>query len=359
MATLADVPGRLAARPARPALVRRCRADGFTDWSTRRFVETVRQGAAGLLAAGSPPAIAWPSCRRAGPSGCSSISRRSRSASSPCRSIRRCPRRRCSYILADAGCRVAVVSDRVQAQKIQEVRHHAPGDSSWCVLIDAEVAAGDERGGPLGLGASVLPLAAIVDAWPRPARRRSRRSRPPSRRAAPAVREDDLATIIYTSGTTGEPKGVMLTHRNIVSNIEGAVPTFALTPADVALTFLPLSHSFERMVVYAYLWAGLTMVFAENLDTIARDLRAAAPTLMTVVPRVCEKLQARVLAAVAEGSAARRWLFEHALGARVDAGQAHRRRRPRGARARRVARDASATGWCSPRCAPGSAAACG
>jgi long-chain acyl-CoA synthetase len=86
------------------------------------------------------------------------------------------------------------------------------------------------------------------------------------------------------------------------------IPIFQLTPADVALTFLPLSHSFERLVVYAYLMAGLTIVFAENLDTIMRDLRTTSPTLMTVVPRVCEKLQAR--ADLGRGaSAPRRWLF--------------------------------------------------
>ena len=88
----------------------------------------------------------------------------------------------------------------------------------------------------------------------------------------------------------------MLTHRNIVSNAAATRCSTSQQPDDVALSFLPLSHSFERTVIYGYLMSGVTIVFAENLDTIARDLRATSPTLMTVVPRVCEKLQARVLA---------------------------------------------------------------
>ena len=217
------------------------------------------------------------------------------------------------YILADSGARVAVVSDRVQAAKVQEVRH----------LLPALELVVDHRAGSAGRGGS--PRRAISGSARRssPTPRCSRAAATgwrPTLRCGPAIEArgaavdaESLATIIYTSGTTGEPKGVMLTHRNIVSNAEAVIPVFALVPDDVALTFLPLSHSFERTVVYAYLLSGLTIVFAENLDTIARDLRATAPTLMTVVPRVCEKLQARVLATVAEASAPRQWLFHSAL----------------------------------------------
>ena len=92
-----------------------------------------------------------------------------------------------------------------------------------------------------------------------------------------AVDAESLATIIYTSGTTGEPKGVMLTHRNILSNVEAVIPVSATRPDDVALSFLPLSHAFERTVVYAYLLSGVTHRLAETLDTIApRPARSAA-----------------------------------------------------------------------------------
>jgi long-chain acyl-CoA synthetase len=315
MATLADLPGRLAARAPRLAEIRRCRADGFTDWSTAAILEAVRHGAAGFAAAGLAAGDRLGILAESRPEWLLVDLAAQTIGVVTVPVYPTLAPMQVQYILADAGCRVVVVSDRVQAQKIQDVRHLLPA-LELVVLIEPGPAtpaagAGDDAG-PLGLGVSVLPLQAIL------ARGRERLAADPGLAAALEARragvgDPDLATIIYTSGTTGEPKGVMLTHRNIVSNIEGAVPSFLLTPDDVALTFLPLSHSFERMVVYAYLWAGVTVVFAENLDTIARDLTAAAPTLMTVVPRVCEKLQARVLAAVEEGSPARRWLFENAL----------------------------------------------
>jgi long-chain acyl-CoA synthetase len=312
MATLADLPARIAARGPREALVRRCRADGFTDWSSGAFLEAIRHGAAGLLAAGlaagdrlaivSESRPEWLIVDLAAQTiGVITVPVYPTLAAAQVRDI-----------LADAGCRVAVVSDRVQAAKLQEVRHLLPA-LELVVIVDPATAGGAiAQGGELGLGASAIAYASLL------ARGAARLAAEPgfaaaieSRRAA--VSEDALATLIYTSGTTGEPKGVMLTHRNIVSQVDAVIPIFQLTPADTALTFLPLSHSFERTVVYAYLWSGLTIVFAETLDTIARDLRATAPTLMTVVPRVCEKLQARVLAAVAEAAPARQWLFRQAL----------------------------------------------
>jgi long-chain acyl-CoA synthetase len=312
MATLADLPARIAARSSRAALVRRCRADGYTDWSSAAFVDGIRHAAAGLLAAGlaagdrlaivSESRPEWLLIDLAAQTiGVITVPVYPTLAAGQVRDI-----------LADAGCRVAVVSDRVQAGKLQEVRHLLPA-LELVVIVDPSTAGGAiGQGGELGLGASVIAFASLV------ARGAASLASDPgagaaleSRRAA--VTADALATIIYTSGTTGEPKGVMLTHGNILSNIEAVIPIFRLSPEDTALTFLPLSHSFERTVVYAYLWSGLTIVFAENLDTIARDLRATAPTLMTVVPRVCEKLHARVLASVAESAPARQWLFRQAL----------------------------------------------
>jgi long-chain acyl-CoA synthetase len=312
MRTLADLPIRIADRPARPALVRRCGGEGFRDWSTTELIETIRHGAAGLLATGlaggdrlalvSESRPEWVTVDLAAQSiGVVTVP-----------IYPTLPATQVRYILADAGARIAVVSDRIQAAKVQEVRHLLPALELVVIIDPGTPATAEGHAGDLGLGTSVVAYASLL------ARGRDRLAADPSvgpaieaRRAA--VDPEALATIIYTSGTTGEPKGVMLTHRNILSNAEAVIPVFALVPDDVALTFLPLSHSFERTVVYAYLLSGLTIVFAENLETIARDLRATAPTLMTVVPRVCEKLQARVLATVAESSAPRQWLFRSAL----------------------------------------------
>jgi long-chain acyl-CoA synthetase len=313
MATLADLPARIAARGPRPALVRRCGEAGFRDWSTTDLIEAIQQGAAGLLATGLAAGDRLAIVSESRPEWIliDLAAQTIGVVTVPIYPTLPAPQVR--YILADSGARVAIVSDRIQAAKVQDVRHLLPA-LELVVIIDpgTPANAGDPQAGHLGLGTSVIACTALL------ARGRERLTIDASvgpaieaRRAA--VGAESLATIIYTSGTTGEPKGVMLTHRNIVSNAEAVIPIFRLTPDDVALTFLPLSHSFERTVVYAYLMSGLTIVFAENLDTIPRDLRAASPTLMTVVPRVCEKLQARVLAAVAESSAPRRWLFRNAL----------------------------------------------
>jgi long-chain acyl-CoA synthetase len=318
MATLADLPARIAARGPRPALVRRCGEHGFRDWSTTDLIDAVQQGAAGLLATGLAAGDRLAIVSESRPEWIlvDLAAQTIGVVTVPVYPTLPAPQVR--HILADCGARLAVVSDRIQAAKVQEVRHLLPA-LELVVILDPGVPpdAPDPRAGHLGLGASVIAYDALA------ARGRDRLAADPSvgqaieaRRAA--VGDDSLATIIYTSGTTGEPKGVMLTHRNMVSNAEAVIPIFRLTTDDVGLTFLPLSHSFERTVVFAYLMAGLTIVFAENIDTIARDLRATSPTLMTVVPRVCEKLQARVLASVAAASAPRQWLFRTALARAVE-----------------------------------------
>ncbi|MEO5821155.1 MAG: long-chain fatty acid--CoA ligase [Vicinamibacteraceae bacterium] len=317
MATLADLPARVAARGPRPAMIRRCGADGFRDWSTTEFLETIQQVAAALLATGLAVGDRLAIVSESRPEWVVTDLAAQSIGVVVVPVYPTLPAAQVRYILADAGARLVVVSDRVQAAKVQEIRHLLPALELVVVIDPGGPAAGDAHTGDLGLGASVVAFSALVT------RGRDRLATDPStgpaieaRRAA--VDDESLATIIYTSGTTGEPKGVMLTHRNIVSNAEAVGPVFSLVPDDVALSFLPLSHSFERTVIYAYLMSGLTIVFAENLDTIARDLRNTAPTLMTVVPRVCEKLHARVLATVADGPAVNRWLFQTALGWALD-----------------------------------------
>ncbi|MCF8306165.1 MAG: long-chain fatty acid--CoA ligase [Ignavibacteriales bacterium] len=107
--------------------------------------------------------------------------------------------------------------------------------------------------------------------------------------------EDDLCTIIYTSGTTGEPKGVILTHKNIVSNVRGAHEVFDMKVTDVFLSFLPLCHIFERMAgYYTALSAGATIAYAESIEKIAQNMVEIKPTLMTAVPRLFERMYSRI-----------------------------------------------------------------
>ena len=131
---------------------------------------------------------------------------------------------------------------------------------------------------------------------------------------ARAVRPDDLATFIYTSGTTGTPKGVMLTHRNIVSNVVAAMEGVPLTRDHTALSFLPLSHSFERTVDYCYFHQGCTIAYAESVQTVAKNLQEVKPQVFVSVPRVYEKVLAKVHEGVAAGSPIKQKIFAWAVG---------------------------------------------
>ena len=109
------------------------------------------------------------------------------------------------------------------------------------------------------------------------------------------VRPDDLATIIYTSGTTGEPKGVMLTHNNFMSNVLSITRGLPIGPTDVALSVLPLSHIFERAGFYVFCYNGLSVYYAASFDQIGENLREVSPTVMTAVPRLFEKVYHRII----------------------------------------------------------------
>ena len=110
-----------------------------------------------------------------------------------------------------------------------------------------------------------------------------------------AVRGDDLATIIYTSGTTGEPKGVMLTHNNFVSNVLSITGSLPISSTDISLSVLPLSHIFERTVFYVFCWNGVSVYYAASFDQVGEHLREVRPTIMTAVPRLFEKVYHRIV----------------------------------------------------------------
>ncbi|MGH9754991.1 MAG: AMP-dependent synthetase/ligase [Blastocatellia bacterium] len=124
---------------------------------------------------------------------------------------------------------------------------------------------------------------------------------------------DDLATIIYTSGTTGEPKGVMLTHHNLVSNALESGKVFDLRPDDSALSFLPLSHVFERTVLYIYMSFGVQINFARGVETVAEDIKDVRPTVVTAVPRLFEKIYATINKRAAEQSPMKQKIFHRAV----------------------------------------------
>jgi long-chain acyl-CoA synthetase len=140
-------------------------------------------------------------------------------------------------------------------------------------------------------------------------------------RAASEVKPDDVASIIYTSGTTGLPKGVMLTHRNFVSNVISATEVIDFTHEDTVLSFLPLSHSFERMVTFCYLYKGCSIAYAESIDTVAQNLLEVRPQIMVSVPRVFEKIYAKVMDNVLASPPLKRKIFFWATKVGRDYGQ--------------------------------------
>jgi len=127
--------------------------------------------------------------------------------------------------------------------------------------------------------------------------------------------ENDLCTLIYTSGTTGEPKGVMLTHKNILSNVHAALESFEIGPADLFLSFLPLSHVFERMAgYYTALSSGATIAYAESIEKIATNMVEIKPTLMTAVPRLFERIYSKIKKNVESQPEKKQKIFNWALG---------------------------------------------
>ena len=125
------------------------------------------------------------------------------------------------------------------------------------------------------------------------------------------IQPDHCATIIYTSGTTGFPKGVMLSHRNVVSNVINSCDSFPFEEKTTwkSLSFLPLNHIFERMVSYIYIRSGISIYYAENLETIGENLKEVKPNLFCTVPRLLEKVYEKIMAKGAELSGIKKRLF--------------------------------------------------
>lgn len=136
------------------------------------------------------------------------------------------------------------------------------------------------------------------------------------KKIAAEIKAEDCVTIIYTSGTTGVPKGVMLSHRNLVMNVLNATRTFPFPPMPTAsaLSFLPLNHIFERIASYIYISTGVSIYYAENLDTIGDNLKEVKPVLFTTVPRLLEKVYEKIMTKGAELKGVKRKLFYWSVG---------------------------------------------
>lgn len=223
------------------------------------------------------------------------------------------PAKQCEYILQNSEAKMFFVSTGIQLKKARKVFDECPDleqiiafdepkierylESSYVTLFDKAMSEG-------------------LKCYPDYEEEIHRRSQ--------GIVPEDVATLIYTSGTTGKPKGAMLTHRNIVSNVKSAHQLITITDEDRCLSFLPLCHSFERTAgYYAMMAGGAEIYYAESVDTVAKNMTEAKPTIIMSVPRLFEKIYGLVKKSVEEGTAIKQKIFEWAqsVGQKYAAGQ--------------------------------------
>jgi len=199
-----------------------------------------------------------------------------------------------AYVARDSGSRILFVQGRERLEGLLAVRAQMPAIER-VVLIGGEAREEAVEGFDAfrALGSAVTQEE--FDAW-------CERPQP-----------DDLATLIYTSGTTGDPKGVMLTHGNLISNIMTGCSLLGLEGHFTALSFLPLSHSFERMVDYCYFYMGVTVAYAESIQAVPQNLQEVRPHVFVAVPRLYEKVMARAYENAAAAGGAKAKIFRWAV----------------------------------------------
>ena len=196
-----------------------------------------------------------------------------------------------AYILNDSGPGVVFCSTAEQVEKVLGVRDQVPS-LEHIVSFDSLDRAG------------LLTLEEVQH------RGETRKDAASDVGRSVLVEGDDVATIIYTSGTTGDPKGVMLTHDNIVQNVLSLMKVIEISPEDSYLSFLPLSHIFERMGgYYAMIYRGVQINYAESIDTLLENLLEVRPTAVFAVPRLFEKIYERTVATAEQGGALKRKVF--------------------------------------------------
>jgi long-chain acyl-CoA synthetase len=204
------------------------------------------------------------------------------------------------YILRDSGSKGVVVSTPAQLNKVLAVRSRLP-ELRLVIRMDMDAAS---------------PAYGAVQSWVQLTlneRDRATDSVQRFRLAALEVRPEDTASILYTSGTMGTPKGVVLTHSNIASNVQASERLFPLGGHDVGLSFLPLSHIYERTLDYYYFWRGVSIAYAESNEALARNLLEVQPTVLGVVPRVLEKVHEKIMETIRKAPPSRQRLFAWAV----------------------------------------------
>jgi len=204
------------------------------------------------------------------------------------------------YILNDSGCVGVVASTDEQLHKLLEIRSHIPSLNNIIVCDPPNVT----------LPPGVLTFEQVVQSG-KEEERKSGRARFDELRNS--RKPDDLATLVYTSGTTGNPKGAMLTHGNIASNVDSVTQVLPIQRGWMAMSILPLSHILERTADYAYLTFGATIAYAESVVKVGENLQEVHPDVFAAVPRLFEKMRARIMDNVATQPESKQKIFKWAL----------------------------------------------
>lgn len=196
------------------------------------------------------------------------------------------------FILNDAGVKIVLLADLELSDKIESIRANVP--SVTHVFSFNEIPGKEHLSKLIQLGKENPQVEKLKEYKAR-------------------VKPDDLLTLIYTSGTTGTPKGVMLSHNNLISNVTASQLVCPVTNEHKVLSFLPLSHIFERMLTYLYLYVGAGIYYAESLETIGDNLKEVKPFAFSTVPRLLEKVYDKIVAKGEELTGIKRKLFFWAL----------------------------------------------
>ncbi len=220
-----------------------------------------------------------------------------------------------AYVVNDSEAKTLIVEDPAQLAKALQVRDKMPGLEQIVVIA--------------GYDAPQPPRTVMT--W-QSLRRLGRESEAAHKSTlaerVTTTRPEDLATIVYTSGTTGPPKGVLQTHGNHIAAVDASRQSTPVEEGWVHLLFLPLAHSFARLESFLGVAHGLTTAFAENLDKVGENLREVRPHFICSVPRVFEKVYAKILSGVEAGSSVKRKIFHWAVGVGRDVSRHQQRAQP-------------------------------
>lgn len=205
------------------------------------------------------------------------------------------------HILKDSGAIGVIVEDKNQFNKVKEIWEEVPTLKFVVVRKPDGVVLKKDK---------IISLDEFLDTGAA-----ARKKAPEALdKRLDELKRDDVASIVYTSGTTGDPKGVMLTHRNFLSNVYGVTSVTDVTSRDIMLSILPLSHVFERTIgYYVPILFGATIAYAESIDTVSQNLAEIRPTVMCAVPRLFEKIHARMIKKIEESNPVKKKLFQWAI----------------------------------------------